>query len=113
MSVAINAVYLIVLCVCGWRVIYRAVTRIRGDCPPFDVLLWLSAAVLVLLPVVADVTNVSGWSDPDTLYPTIFSVGGDHRAPRLGCAIRVVYDASPRRLGWRLTAARDGTTPLI
>jgi len=85
----------------------------KGGLPAVLVLLWLSAAVLVLLPVVADVTNVSGWSDPDTLYPTIFSVGGDHRAPRLGCAIRVVYDASPRRLGWRLTAARDGTTPLI
>jgi len=77
MSVALNAVYLIALCVCGWRVIYRAVTRTReGDCSPFDVLLWLSALVLVLIPVVADVSNVSGWGDPDTLYPTILSVGG-------------------------------------
>ncbi len=76
MSVAINAVYLIVLCVCGWRVIYRAVTHTRKECSPFDVLLWLSAAVLVLIPVVADVSNVSGWGDPDTLYPTILSVGG-------------------------------------
>ncbi len=76
MSVAINAVYLIVLCVCGWRVIYRAVTPKRGESVPFDALLWLSAAVLVLIPVVADVTNVSGWGDPDTLYPTILSVGG-------------------------------------
>ncbi len=76
MSVALNAAYLIVLCVCGWRVIYRAVTRTRGERVPFDVLLWLSAVVLVLIPVVADVTNVSGWGDPDTLYPTILSVGG-------------------------------------
>ena len=76
MSVALNAVYLIALCVCGWRVIYRAVTRKRGDCSPFDALLWLSAVVLVLIPVIAAVTNVSGWGDPDTLYPTILSVGG-------------------------------------
>ena len=48
----------------------------RGECSSFDVLLWLSAAVLVLLPVVADVTNVSGRGDPDTLYPTILSVAG-------------------------------------
>jgi len=73
MSIALNAVYLIALCVCGWRVIYRAVTRTRGESVPFDALLWLSAVVLT--PVVADVTNVSGWGDPDTLYPTIFSVG--------------------------------------
>jgi len=76
MSVAINAVYLIALCVCGRRVIYRAVTRTRGERVPFDALLWLSGVVLVLIPVVADVTNVSGWVDPDTLYPTILSVGG-------------------------------------
>ena len=76
MSVALNAVYLIVLCVCGWRVIYRAVTRKKEDCSPFDALLWLSAVVLVLIPVIAAVTNVSGWGDPDTLYPTILSVGG-------------------------------------
>jgi len=76
MSVALNAVYLIVLCVCGWRVIYRAVTRKRGESVPFDALLWLSAAVLVLIPVVVDVTNAAGWGDPDTLYPTILSVGG-------------------------------------
>ncbi len=74
MSVALNAVYLIALCVCGWRVIYRAVTRTRGESVPFDALLWLAAVVLI--PVVADVTNVSGWGDPDTLYPTILSVGG-------------------------------------
>ncbi len=74
MSVALNAVYLIALCVCGWRVIYRAVTRTRGESVPFDALLWLVAVVLI--PVVADVTNVSGWGDPDTLYPTILSVGG-------------------------------------
>ncbi len=76
MSVALNAVYLIVLCVCGWRVIYRAVTRKRGEGVPFDALLWLSAAVLVLIPVVVDVTNAAGWGDSDTLYPTILSVGG-------------------------------------
>jgi len=76
MSVALNAVYLIVLCVCGWRVIYRAVTRKRGERVPFDALLWLSAAVLVLIPVVVDVTNAAGWGDSDTLYPTILSVGG-------------------------------------
>ncbi len=75
MSIAVSAVYLIVLCVCGWRVAYRVVTRKRGDCALFDVLLWLSGAVLVLIPVIADVTNAVGWSDPDILYPTIFSVG--------------------------------------
>jgi len=62
--------------VCGWRVIYRVVTRTRGACPPSAVLLWLSAAVLVLIPVVAAVTTAVGWSDPDILYPTILSVGG-------------------------------------
>lgn len=41
----------------------------------YDVLLWLSGAVLVLIPVIANVTNAVGWSDPDILYPTIFSVG--------------------------------------
>jgi len=75
MSVALNAVYLIALCVCGWRVICRAVTRKRGESVPFDALLWLSVVVLVLIPVVTDVSNVSGWSDPDTLYPTILSIG--------------------------------------
>ncbi len=75
MSIAVSAVYLIVLCVCGWRVVYRIVARRRGAYRPFDVLLWLSGAVLVLIPVVTDVTNVVGWSDPDILYPTIFSVG--------------------------------------
>jgi len=34
----------------------------------------LAAAVLVLIPVVADITTAVGWSDPDTLYPTILSV---------------------------------------
>jgi len=76
MSVAISAVYVIMLCVCGWRVIYRVVTRTRGESRPYDALLWLSAAVLVLIPVVADLTTAGGWSDPDTLYPTILSVGG-------------------------------------
>jgi len=75
MSVAINAFYLIVLCVCGWRTIYRVATRHRGAWPPFDALLWLSAVVLVLIPGVADSTNATGWSDPDTLYPMILSVG--------------------------------------
>jgi len=74
MSSGLSAVYVIVLCVCGWRVIYRVVTRKRGECPPSDALLWLSGAVLV--PIVADVTNAVGWRDPDTLYPTILSVGG-------------------------------------
>ncbi len=71
-----SAVYVIVLCVCGWRAIYRVVTRTRGEYRPYDALLWLSAAVLVLVPIVADVTNAVGWSDPDILYPTILSVGG-------------------------------------
>lgn len=30
--------------------------------------------MLVLIPVVADITTAVGWSDPDTLYPTILSV---------------------------------------
>jgi len=76
MSVAISAVYVIMLCMYGWRVIYRVVTRTRGETRPYDALLWLSAAVLVLVPIVADVTAAVGWSDPDTLYPTILSVGG-------------------------------------
>ena len=75
MSIAVSAVYLIVLCVCGWRVVYRIVARSGGEYRPFDALLWLSGAVLVLIPVAADVTNAIGWSDPDILYPTIFSVG--------------------------------------
>jgi len=75
MSSGLSAVYVIVLCVCGWRVIYRVATRKRGEWPPSDALLWLSGAVLVLVPIVADVTNAVGWSDPDTLYPTMLSVG--------------------------------------
>jgi hypothetical protein len=95
MSVALNAVYLIALCVCGWRVIYRAVTRTRGESVPFDALLWLSAVVLVLTPVVADVTNVSGWGDPDTLYPTILSVGGI--SGLLAWDVRSVWSRAHRR----------------
>ncbi len=75
MSVTINAVYLIVLCVCGWCAIYRDVARCRGECRPYDALFWLSGAVLVLIPIITDVTNAVGWSDPDIRYPTIFSVG--------------------------------------
>jgi len=75
MSIAISAVYVIVLCVCGWRIIYRGVARRRGEHRPFDTLLWLSGALLVLIPVIADVGNSAGWSDPDILYPTILSVG--------------------------------------
>ncbi len=63
------------LCVCGWRAIYRVVTRTRGEYRPYDALLWLSVVVLMLMPVVADVTNAAGWCDPATLYPTIISVG--------------------------------------
>jgi len=97
MSVALNAVYLIALCVCGWRVIYRAVTRTRGESVPFDALLWLSAVVLVLTPVVADVTNVSGWGDPDTLYPTILSVGSI--SALLAWDVRSVWSRARRRGG--------------
>ncbi len=75
MSIAVSAVYVIALCVCGWRAIYRGVARRRGAYRTADTLLWLSGAVLVLIPVIADVTNAVGWSDPDILYPTIFSVG--------------------------------------
>jgi len=75
MSIAVSAVYLIVLCVCGWRVVYRGVARTRGEYRSFDAFLWLSGAVLVLIPIVTDVTNAVGWSDPDILYPTIVSVG--------------------------------------
>ncbi len=75
MSIAVSAVYAIALCVCGWRAIYRVVTRKRGEYRGYDVLLWLSGGVLVLIPVIADVTNAVGWSDSDILYPTIFSVG--------------------------------------
>ncbi len=75
MSIAVSAVYAIALCVCGWRAIYRGGARRRGEYRWYDVLLWLSGAVLVLIPVIADVTNAVGWSDPDILYPTIFSVG--------------------------------------
>ena len=72
MSVAINAVYLIALCLCGWRVIYRVVTRKRGESRPYDALLWLSAAVLVLIPVVADVTAASCVERPrHLLWPRI------------------------------------------
>jgi len=75
MSIAVSAFYLIVLCVCGWRVVYRDAARRRGEYRPFDALLWLSGALLVLIPVIADVGNLAGWSAPDTLYPTILSVG--------------------------------------
>jgi hypothetical protein len=75
MSVVISAFYLIALCMCGWRAIYRGGARRRGEYRPFDALLWLSGAVLVFIPVVTDLTNVVGWRDPDILYPTIVSVG--------------------------------------
>lgn len=42
---------------------------------PADALLWLSGAVLVLLPILAAASSASGWSDPETLYPTMFSAG--------------------------------------
>ncbi len=60
---------------CGWRVVYRGVARRTGAYRLYDVLLWLSGAVLVLIPIITDVTNAVGWSDPDILYPTIVSVG--------------------------------------
>ncbi len=75
MSIVLSAIYLIKLSVCGWRAIYRGATRTRGEYRPYDALLWLSGAVLVLIAVVADITNAVGWSDPDRLYPTILSVG--------------------------------------
>ena len=75
MSIAVSAVYGIALCVYGWRAIYRGVARRRGEYRWYDALLWLSGAVLVLIPVIADVTNAVGWSDPDILYPMIFSIG--------------------------------------
>ena len=75
MSIAVSAVYVITLCVWGWRAIYRGVARRRGAYRRYDTLLRLSGAVLVLIPIVTDVTNAVGWSDPDILYPTIFSVG--------------------------------------
>jgi len=75
MSIVLSAVYRIGLCVCGWRAIYRGATRTRGEYRAYDALLWLSGAVLVLIPVVADITNAVGWSDPDIRYLTILSVG--------------------------------------
>ncbi len=75
MSIAVSVIYSIALGVCGWRAIYRGMARRRGAHRPFDALLWLSGAVLVLLPIVTAVTNAVGWRDPDIFYPTIFSVG--------------------------------------
>jgi len=63
-------------------------------CAPLAVS-WLSAALLVLTPVVADVTNVSGWGDPDTLYPTILSVGGI--SGLLAWDVRSVWSRTHRR----------------
>ncbi len=95
MSVALNAVYLIVR-------VRGACHRSGGDahtgeCSPLDVFLWLSAALLVLIPVVADVTNVSGWGDPDTLYPTILSVGSI--SALLAWDVRSVWSRARRRAG--------------
>jgi hypothetical protein len=42
---------------------------------PNDALLWLSGVVLVLLPIIAAASSASGWNDPETLYPTMFSAG--------------------------------------
>ncbi len=100
MSVAISAVYLLALCVCGWRVIYRVVAHRRGEYRLYDVLLWLSGTVLVLIPVVTDVTNASGWSDPDILYPTIFSVGW--------VVVLLAWDVRSRR-----SRARENRRPIV
>jgi len=75
MSIAPSVIYCIALCVCGWRVVHRLITRGRGERLPYDALLWLSGVVLVLLPIVAAISSASGWSNPETLYPTLFSVG--------------------------------------
>jgi len=56
---------------------------------------WLSAALLVLIPVVADVSNVSGWGDPATLYPTILSVGSIMGL--LAWDVRSVWSSAHRR----------------
>ena len=75
MSIVPSAIYFIALCVYGWRVVHRRVTRGRGERLLDSALLWLSGVVLVLLPILAAINSASGWSDPETLYPTMLSVG--------------------------------------
>ena len=75
MSIVPSAIYFIALCVCGWRVVHRRVARGRGERLPNDALLWLFGVVLILLPIIAAASSASGWSDPETLYPTMFSAG--------------------------------------
>lgn len=76
MSASINLFYLMGLCVFGWRLIYRVTARTRGEGAPSDALLWVSGAVLVLMPVVGNANNATVWNDPETLDPTLLSIGG-------------------------------------
>lgn len=75
-SMGIAAVYIVALVVFGWVMIRRHAARVTGLREGWA-WPWLfgAALALVLIPALYDATSPTGWTDSDTLAPSVVSVG--------------------------------------